>query len=146
MLAMIRDATHSWVVLVHDPMGDRPMGPPEVDGTILVEGAIAERVPRVLVSPNNLAQLKSIMLSEKSYDFEMTPEILRAKMCAPVYGARLVFESGKDWLFVDFCFDCYILQFSVNGGPPKLVDFTSREFARLVRARFPDDKIAASFK
>ena len=145
VLAMMYRATQGWAVLVHDPMGDGPTGPPDADGAHHVGKALIERVPRVPLSPHDLAQWKSQLLSEKSYDFEMTPDIIRAKMCAPVYGARIIFESGNELVSVDFCFDCYILQFTVNGGWPKHADFKSREFARFFRARFPDDKIAAKF-
>ncbi len=135
-LAVLRDATAGSVVLLHDTFDD----PANADGAFLQTRTLTERVDRKPLLQSELERLKSMLLSEKTYDFESDPNVLVVNTCAPIFRHRLVLTEGKRSLMVNFCFDCRILEFVVGASTTKHVDFNSDEFSRIFREHFPNDK------
>jgi hypothetical protein len=89
----------------------------------------------VNLSAAQVNALRAILASPQSYYFGV------AKACAPIYGVRIRFESSDDWLDINLCFSCDMLEVTRNGESVGGEDFDPirPQLVRLCKELFPGD-------
>lgn len=90
----------------------------------------------VVLSPDVREEMASLLLSWSSYNHDGW-----ARMCAPIWGAKVRFTQGNESVDVYFCFQCMEMQFVKEGQrrTSAYFDPSAMRFAELFAATFPKD-------
>jgi hypothetical protein len=100
------------------------------------KGRLIERSRRLTLSPEARQAAAKLLSTNAAYGWEIW------KPCAPLYGARLIFQRGVQTVTVDFCFDCDILSVTPASRTENNVDFgpSRGSWLRLFKEQFPKDR------